>query len=187
MNHPLLFDFPQQFETERLLVRLPMPGDGAPLYEAIIHSLPELKPWLEFAQQVPSVEETELNVRQAHIAFLERKDLRMHIFHRETGAFIGSTGLHRINWEVPKFEIGYWIDTRYSGQGYITEAVKGLTDFSFRELHAQRLEIRCDSKNVKSRKVAERLGFELEGILRRDSLSIDKRDWRDTCIYAKLR
>lgn len=182
---PILIDFSEEIYTERLLIRKPLPGDGEPVYEAMQASLKELKPWMPWANREQSKEEVEIIVREAHAKFLTREDLRLHIFNRETGEFIGGTGLHRMNWDVPKFEIGYWIDKRQSGKGYITESTKALTEFAFHELHAKRVEIRCDRKNTKSRAIPEKLGFILEGILKNDGLSADGKETRDTCIYAK--
>ncbi|WP_174615724.1 GNAT family N-acetyltransferase [Virgibacillus ihumii] len=187
MQNPILSDFPTEFYTERLYIRMPKPGDGKGVSAAIQASKAELKKWLPFAQKDQTVEEVEANVREAHAAFLKREDLRMHIFHRETGELVGLTGLHRIDWGVPKFEIGYWLDSRKTGQGYITEAVKGLTQFAFRELGANRIEIQCDAKNHKSRAIPERLGFILEGIHYNDSIAVDGDELRDTCVFAKVR
>ncbi|MFD3449470.1 GNAT family N-acetyltransferase [Microbacteriaceae bacterium 4G12] len=182
---PLLLDFPSEFYTERLLIRMPLPGDGKAVYQAIEESIEELKPWMPFAQSEQTEEDVEENIRQSHIEFLQRKDLRLLVFLRETGEFVASSGLHRINWNVPKFEIGYWIDSRFSGKGYMTEAVEGILKFAFHELSANRIEIRCDPANVKSRAIPEKLGFKLEGILENDSLSVDGTRLRDTCVYAK--
>ena len=182
---PILLDFSEEFYTERLLIRKPLPGDGKAVYQAMQASLTELKAWMPWAHREQTVEDVEVNMRDAHAKFLTRDDLRLHIFNRETGEFIGSSGLHRINWMIPKFEIGYWIDSRYSGKGYIIEATEAITKFAFTELKANRVEIRCDSKNIKSRAIPERLGFTLEGILQNDGLSADGKELRDTCIYAK--
>ncbi|WP_100012786.1 GNAT family N-acetyltransferase [Lentibacillus sediminis] len=184
---PILKDFPNEFYTERLLIRLPLPGDGEAVFQAMQASREELKKWMAFAQKNQSLEDTEVNVREAHLQFLKRENMRLHLFRRETGEFIGTSGLHRIDWDVPKFEIGYWIDQRHNGKGYITEAVEGITQFAFRELKANRVEIRCDAKNTKSRAVPERLGFALEGVLHQDSVEIGGDQLRDTCIYAKVR
>ncbi|MFA1822591.1 GNAT family N-acetyltransferase [Virgibacillus oceani] len=186
MKKAILKDFPNEFRTERLLIRLPLPGDGKAVYEAIQASKDELKLWLEFAQHDQSLEQTEANVREAHADFLKRTDMRLHIFHYETNEFIGCTGLHAIDWEVPKFEIGYWIDSRQTGKGYITEAVQGVTNFAFQTLEANRVEIRCDAKNNKSRAIPERLEFPLEGIHYKDAVEIDGSELRDTCVYAKV-
>lgn len=183
--NPILKEFPDEFSTERLVIRMPRPGDGKAVYDSIMASINELKPWLSFAQKEQSEQDVELNIRQSYISFLKRDDLRLLVFLKETGEFIASSGLHRIDWSIPKFEIGYWIDSRFSGKGYMTEAVKGITDFALNELNARRIEIRCDEKNVKSRAIPERLGYTLEGILKNNSLTPDTNELRNTCIYAK--
>ena len=184
--NPLLLDFPTEFYTDRLFIRMPLPGDGKVVAQAINESIEELKPWMPFAQDKQTVEEAEINIRKSHAQFLQREDLRLLIFFKETGEFIGSSGLHRMNWDVPKFEIGYWIDSRFSRKGYMTEAVEGIINFALKELGARRLEIRCDSNNVKSRAIPEKLGFKLEGILENDDVAANGLDLRDTCIYAKV-
>ncbi|MEH7327001.1 GNAT family N-acetyltransferase [Priestia megaterium] len=184
--NPLLLDFPKEFYTERLFIRLPLPGDGKVVSQAINESIEELKPWMPFAKNKQTVEEAEISIRKSHTEFLQREDLRLLIFLKETGEFVGSSGLHRMNWNVPKFEIGYWINSRFSKKGYMTEAVEGIMNFALKELGAKRLEIRCDSSNIKSRAIPERLRFRLEGILENDGVSADGLDLRDTCIYAKV-
>ncbi len=182
---PILKDFPHKFETERLFIRLPLPGDGKYVNEAIVESMDHLRPWMNWAQYPPTLEETEIKVRQAYCRFLERLDLRFHLFEKETMEFIGSSGLHRIDWSIPRFEIGYWCRVNKVGKGYITEAVRGLTVFAFEILGAKRVEIRCDERNVRSRKVAERLGYRLEGVLRNHRLAVDNR-LENTCVYAMI-
>lgn len=185
--NPLLFDFPSEFYTERLFIRMPKPGDGKVVYDAIQASMQELKPWMVFAQKEQTAEEIEESIRKSHIQFLQREDLRLLVFSKETGEFIASSGLHRINWDIPQFEIGYWIDSRFSGKGYMVEAAKGITDYAFSELKANRVEIRCDSLNKKSRAIPEKLGFKLEGILESASVTVDSNGLRDMCVFAMTR
>ena len=111
--NPVLLDFPNEFHTERLLIRMPKPGDGKQVYKSITFSINELRPWLPFAQHDQSEEETEFNIRKSHAQFIMREDLRLLIFLKESNQFIGSSGLHHPNWDIPKFEIGYWIDSRF--------------------------------------------------------------------------
>lgn len=184
---PVLLDIPSEFYTERLLIRVPQPGDGKFVYESILASINELKQWLPFACEEQSCEKIEANLRNAYAKFLIREDIRLLLFLKETNVFVGSSGLHNLNWNIPKFEIGYWIDSRYSGNGYMTEAVSGISDFAFNELIAKRVEIRCDTLNKRSKAIPEKLGFALEGTLRNDDLSADGTRLRDTFIYAKVR
>ncbi|EGI2115001.1 GNAT family N-acetyltransferase [Listeria monocytogenes] len=184
--NPVLLDFPSEFYTERLFIRMPMPGDGQVVFQAINESIEDLRRWMAFARKDQTEEEVEINIRKSYTEFLQREDLRLHIFLRETGEFIGSSGLHRINWSVPKFEIGYWINSRFSKKGYMKEAVEGIVNFALEELGAKRLEIRCDPRNTRSRAIPGKLGFKLEGILENDKVSADGATLRDTCIYARV-
>jgi RimJ/RimL family protein N-acetyltransferase len=164
VTKPILRDFPESFETARLVIRAPLPGDGAEMCAAVTESLPELRPWLPWAQDTPTPEGYEENVREARAGFLLRKDLRYQLYLRSApGTLVGSSGFHAIDWDAGRFEIGYWLRTRFAGQGYMTEAVRGLASFAFRELDANRLEIWCDSRNERSAEVARRVGFVHEG------------------------
>ena len=182
---PILRDFPDAFETERLRIRSPLPGDGPEVYAAVAESLEELKPWMPWARRELTVEVEEENMRRARAAFLERSDLMLLLFLKGTGTLVGGSGLHRIDWEVPKFEIGYWLRTRFAGQGYMTEAVGGITAFAFDCLGARRVEIRCGTLNRRSARVAERGGFRLEGELRNDKVGPGGEP-RHTLVYSMI-
>lgn len=187
---PLMIDLPERLETERLLLRSPRPGDGAVLNAAVCASLAELQPWLPWAQTVPTTDESELQCRKMHARFVAREDLTVFIFERRAdggeGALLGGSGLHRIDWAVPRFEIGYWRRSGHDGRGIVTEAARALTRLAFDALGARRVEVRMDARNLRSMRVAERAGFVFEGVLRQDALTVDGRP-RDTRVYARVR
>ena len=183
--NPILLDFPDSFETERLTIRSPLPGDGEELQAAVAESIDDLRPWMPWADHVPTVEEEEEAVRRGRARFLTREDLWLLLFLKGTHTLVGGSGLHRMDWDVPSFEIGYFARSRFAGQGYITEAVRGVTRFAFETLEARRVEIRCDARNERSRHVAERAGFELEATLRNHAVAADG-ELRDTLIYVCL-
>jgi RimJ/RimL family protein N-acetyltransferase len=137
-------------------------------------------PW---AKEHRTVDDSEASARRARVAFLQRSELRLHLYLRGTDTMVGSSGLHRIDWEVPKFEIGYWCRTGFTGRSFITEAVLGITAFAFDTLGAKRVEIRCDSSNLPSVRVAQRAGFLLEGELSNNEVGSDG-TIRDTLIFA---
>jgi RimJ/RimL family protein N-acetyltransferase len=183
--NPLLLDFPDSFETERLTIRAPRVEDAQELIDAVSESLPELRPWMPWAKEAPTLDFEITRLRQALARWITREDLLMHVYLKGTSTFVLGSGLHRIDWRSGKFETGYWVRTRFMGQGFVTEAVHGITAFAFRHLHANRVEIRCDAQNIRSAAVARRCGFLLEGILRHDSLSVAG-DLRSTMIFSKL-
>ena len=184
---PILIEVPEKLETERLLLAAPRPGLGPAMSVAIAESFGALSLWMPWAQQVPSIEESEATMRRAQAEFILRKDLNYQIYDREpTGRrLLGGTGLHRIDWAARRFEVGYWIRASAEGKGYVSEAVRALAGMAFGSLLARRVEIRMDGNNVRSRAVAERCGFELEAVLKSDSLT-PHGDPRDTCVYVKL-
>lgn len=183
---PMMLDFPESFDTERLTIRSPQWGDGADVNVAIQESVEELRPWLPFAENIPSLEASEVSVRKARLRFLERSDLMLHLRDKATDEFVGSSGLHRMDWNARSFEIGYWVRTSRSGEGLVTEAVRGIEQFAMVHLQANRLEIRCDARNVRSASVAKRSGYTQEGILRR--IKQDRTGaWVDTIIFSKVR
>lgn len=184
--NPILRDFPDEFLSARLLIRSPRPGDGTMLYEAVIESLEHLKPWMPWAHNPVTLEAEEAVVRRMHANFLAREDLTLFLLERNTGRFIGGSGLHRIDWNVPRFEIGYWVRASEQGKGFITEAVAAISDFVFEKLFAERVEIHMDTHNERSWRVAERLHFQLEGIHRRDARDMNGA-LRDTRVYAMIR
>lgn len=187
---PLLIDLPERIETGRLLLRSPRPGDGAALSAAVCESLAELQPWLPWAQAAPTADESELQCRKMHARFVAREDLPVFIFERRPeggeGALLGGSGLHRIDWTVPRFEIGYWRRSGQGGRGIVTEAARTLAHLAFDVLGARRVEVRMDARNARSLRVAERAGFVFEGVLRQDMLDVAGQP-RDTCVYSRVR
>lgn len=183
---PILIDLPMPITTPRLILRPPQPGDGAELNRAIVESFEDLNKWMPWARERPSVEASEEHVRRASAKWILREDLLVLVFDRETGLLAGSTGLERINWNLPRFEIGYWVRKRFAGKGYITESTNALTRYAFQQLGAKRVEIRCDAKNARSLGVMNRLGFEYEGTLRRDNTHSNSTELRDTLVYSRI-
>lgn len=181
---PILLDIPTTLHTERLVLRLPEPGDGARIFPSVQASLAELRPWMPWARD-PSPESIETWARGAIANFYKRTELTYVAWAQDDGRHIANLGTHHIDWSVPRFEIGYWCHSGESGRGYITEAVRALTQYLFDTLGAYRVEIKMDIRNVRSARVPERLGFALEGVLRQDARGVAG-ELRDTKIYARI-
>jgi RimJ/RimL family protein N-acetyltransferase len=182
---PILRDLPETLETERLLIAPFRPGQGAQVHEAVMESMDNLLPWMPWAKRDYSTAESEEYCRRTYSKFIAREQIPMGLTLKSTGEIVGSSGLHNLKWEVPKFEIGYWCRRQFEGQGYITEAVKAITSFALSSLGAKRLEIRCDARNLRSRRVAERAGYTLEAEMRNECIAIDG-FLRTTLVFAKF-
>ena len=187
MSDPILHDVPESIESDRLTLRCPRPGDGKILYESVAESLQELRkhiasvPWVAAEQ---SVESSEIYCRNAFANFAARRDMPYLVFERSTQVLVGCVGLHRPNWQTPKFEVGYWCRSSQSGNGYVTEAVRAVVKVAAHTLRAVRVELFTDAENVKSKAVAERAGFVLEGVLMNERRAPDG-SLRNTCVYAR--
>jgi RimJ/RimL family protein N-acetyltransferase len=139
-------------------------------------------PW---ANPVQSAEDYEILARRMMARRILREEFMLLVFRKSDGLLAGSCGMHHIDWDVPRFEIGYWLRTSLTGQGYVTEAVNGLTTFCRDVLHAKRLEIRCDTRNTRSAAVAERAGYQLEAHFRADRRGT-RGEISDTLVYVRL-
>jgi RimJ/RimL family protein N-acetyltransferase len=186
---PLTLPLPPQWLTPRLVLRCPTPADIPEVNAAVSESLPRLKPWMPWAQEPPTAARADVEFRRMQAAFLQREELAMFMFERSAGhtqgRFVGGCGLHRIDWTLRRFEIGYWRRTT-AANGLIDEAVQALTRLAFDGFDALRVEIRMDERNLASRRVAERNGYTLEGVLRADSTTPTGQP-RDTRLYARVR
>ena len=78
--NPLLLDFPDSFDTERLTIRAPRVEDAQEVMEAVIESLPELRPWMPWAAEPPVLEGTVGRLRHAMAKWITREDLLLHIY-----------------------------------------------------------------------------------------------------------
>ena len=174
---------PALLQTDRLIVRAARPGDGAMLHEAVVESQAELAPWLPWVTPLPTLEQTEAKCAAAFERFERNEDLMAIFLLKETGALVGGGGLHKANWTLRQFEVGYWGRTRFLGAGFVTEGVRALARHAIEVLGAQRVFLTTDERNLRSRRLAERAGFEYEGTLRKERLDLEGR-LRDTRVYA---
>jgi RimJ/RimL family protein N-acetyltransferase len=173
---------PDELRTERLVLRPYRPVDAAALFEAVEESRGRLRLWLDWVDEFRTPEHARYYVSGAAHDWARRHDLFFGLFDAG-GSYLGNAGLHNIDWSLRSFEIGYWLREGAVGHGYAQEAVRRLTRFAFEELAANRVEIRCDPRNERSRRVAERLGFVFEGCLRNSRQDPQGRP-RDTAVYA---
>jgi ribosomal-protein-serine acetyltransferase len=185
MNERILIDLPDQFETERLLLRVPQPGEGAIRFAAIEESAGELRAWTFVTHQELTLSDSEARCRRDHARFMAREEFQFHIWRKVDGVFVGVIFLRTFDWSIPCFEMGYWQRTSMAGSGYMTEAAVALAHYGFTYLGAKRLELFCNPRNQRSAKVAERAGFTLEARLVRDWRGPNG-DLTDSLLYVQL-
>lgn len=82
-------------------------------------------------------------------------------------------------------ELGYWLAEDYWGRGIMTRAVKRICKEGFSRWDIQRIYAEPFAHNAGSRRVLEKAGFSLEGVMRRGVYKRGK--VCDFCMYALLR
>ncbi len=165
-KNPILITLPMPIETDRLILRPPVLGDGVALHEAVEETWADLNRWMIWAQKKLTADECEANIRAAHADFILRKDMRIHGFEKDTGRLVVSSGVHRFDWAIRRFEIGYWVRQSAQGKGYATECGAALTRYAFEVMGARHVTIEHADGNDASRRVIEKLGFVKEGVLK---------------------
>jgi RimJ/RimL family protein N-acetyltransferase len=166
-------------------VRCWEPTDAEALKEAVDASIDHLLPWMPWAGNEPqTVEEKVELLRDFRGRFDLDQDYVYAIFSRDESKALGGTGLHKRHGELA-FEIGYWIRASHAGKGLATEASGALTKVAFELCDVDRVEIRVEPVNERSRRVPLKLGYREEAILRRRLPMGDEP--RDAVIYSIFR
>jgi RimJ/RimL family protein N-acetyltransferase len=175
---------PYRIVTQRLVLRCWEPRDAALLKDAVDTSIDHLLPWMPWAAHEPqSVEEKVDLLRLFRGNFDLGTDFVYGIFDHDESQAVGGTGLHtRIAPEA--YEIGYWIRASRAGEGLGTEATAALTRAAFELTDVERIEIRCDPANDRSRAIPRKLGYTEEAILRR---RLHYPEPRDVVVYSLFR
>jgi ribosomal-protein-serine acetyltransferase len=83
------------------------------------------------------------------------------------GELVGNISFNTINHSLKKVEIGYWLARPQQGKGIVTKAVAKMIEIAFTQLDMEKVQISAAEQNSSSRRVCERLGFTLEGIITR--------------------
>lgn len=99
------------------------------------------------------------------------------------GLVVGAIGMTTN--ESKNASIGYWCVREERGRGFTTRALRLLCRYALDELELKRLELITDPDNAASQRVAEKVGFRREGVLRSHLLHPDGRR-RDSVMFSLL-
>lgn len=146
---------PEEITAGPILLRRWRPEDAPALHLAILDSFDHLQPWMHWAAERPSLEQTREVIERPG------QDFTYGMF--SEGEVAGGCGLH---WRRGPnvLEIGYWVAARHARKGYARAAAGALTEAALALPGIERVEIRCDEANVASAAVPQRLGYRLDRI-----------------------
>jgi len=184
-NKNILIDIPVPIVTPRLILRPLQAGDGAALTAAKAETWEDLTQWMAWTDKGQDADADEAYVRNCHAEFILRKDITLLGLEKDTNRPVIWTGLHRFDWTLRHFEIGYWVRKSAQGQGYATESTNALIRYAFNALNAKRMKIHHAKDNDASRTVIEKLGFEREAIKKQAHELPDGRIVDEYC-YVRL-
>ena len=153
-----------KFETERIKLRRLKLSDAQDIYENL-----QDKEIIKWTLNIPWPYEKQdaiKFIRETHYRIKEKTGYALGIVLKETNRVIGVIDIFKIDWKNKNAELGYWLGKKYWGRGLTTEAVKLMLKFAFEKLKLHRVYASLFEENVASRRVLEKSGFKLEGIMR---------------------
>lgn len=167
-------------------VLLPRTVAVAEAYQALLEVNHErLARWFPGFDQPPTPEATRADLQRRGQAWLEGSQLPL-VIAVEAGSSWRLVGAVTLLLDAParSGELGYWIDAGSEGRGLVTRAAAAVLDHAFGPLGLHRVELRTIPANEPSRRVAGRLGFTQEGVLRGAAAILGGR--RDEVVYGLL-
>ncbi len=176
MNYEILVN-------DHIILKLSHEEDAEAFFNLTDKNREHLRPWLPWVDVTLSPEDTKKYLITCQEGFRDKKSADFGIIYN--GVAVGRMGFHTINHTHKWAEVGYWLDAEYQGKGIMTESVKALMNWGFKEYNLHRIQIKCDSLNIKSKAIPERLGFVLEGTAREDHVHGDT--FSDGLIFGILR
>ncbi|MHA1906791.1 MAG: GNAT family N-acetyltransferase [Candidatus Thorarchaeota archaeon] len=174
---PLLLEIAEELDSERIILRKYRKGDGIGFLEMFDRNdnREQLKESVSEAKEVKTEDDAEVRIRQMMVDWEARKRFVMTIWLKEKTTQIGQIWIEANRWDVPSFELGWFLDTGYWGKGYATEAAKRAMEFIFGNLNAHKIVVITRDYNERSYRLAERLGFVKEGHFREGRIEEGKR------------
>jgi ribosomal-protein-serine acetyltransferase len=141
-------------------------ADAPHLFQAARESIVSLSAWMIWCRESYNLSDSETFIAASAHAWRKREQFSFAIASRKSGSFLGSIGLSHINWAHKVAHLGYWVRTGCTTRGVATAAARQAARFAFLDLGLNRLELLIPIGNRPSRRVAEKLGALLEGVLR---------------------
>ncbi len=178
--------FQEELTSERLTLRRTRPTleTATTMFKVIDANRAHLGKWLSWVESTLAVEDTLKYLFDKEEQTEKGTKIEYGIYlGRE---YIGNVSIFDISTKNKSGEIGYWLSSSHARHGYMTEAVKTLEKEAFENLELNRVQIKCDERNIASAGVAKKCGYKYEGTLRQNMRNNYYNDLRNTLVFSKL-
>jgi len=176
---------PLERSTDRFTLRPFRRRDVEPLYSAVLVSFAELHQWLPWANKRYSRLDATNFVKDSTRAWREGRAYDFAIrAHGYPNVHVGNMSIWHTSRVFRTGEVGYWINSEHANEGVATECARLILAVGFEELHMHRIILRIAIGNRASERVAEKLGFTKEGVLR-EELKV-REEWLDHSVWGLL-
>jgi RimJ/RimL family protein N-acetyltransferase len=146
----------------------------------------EIASWLDQVPQPYSKADARAYVAMTRRGWKEATHAAFAVTDASTGDVIGSVGVHWLDPEQRVAEVGYWVARGARGRGVATRATKLAARWAIDRCGMKRIQLRADTRNAASQLVAERAGFQREGVLRSSRFNPRQGRRVDFAIYSLL-
>jgi ribosomal-protein-serine acetyltransferase len=170
------------YQDDTLSVRVLQHYHAEALYAIVDENRAYLRPWMNWVDDQKSPADSLAFIKLNLEALAANNGLAVGIWYK--GELVGSSGYLFWQWASRSTEIGYWITEAANGKGIMTRTCVALIDYAFETLRLNRVLIMAATENRKSRAIPERLGFNLDGVLREDGWLYDR--YVDHAVYSML-
>ncbi|MCB2223178.1 MAG: GNAT family N-acetyltransferase [Actinobacteria bacterium] len=177
---------PTKDRTTRRLVLHPFRRrDADPLIAAVGDSIDDLARWLPWAHDGYGRSDAVRFIRDSSAAWAEGRafDFAIRAADRPR-RHLGNVSVWHTSRREEAGEIGYWVRSNATGSGIGTEAAARVVQVAFEELGLHRVTLRIAVGNHASERIAEKLGFVREGLLRKEVLVAGT--WLDHSLWGIL-
>jgi len=154
--HKSPLNLPVRLDTERLNIRKYAEGDGRELYLLLerYNNRELLKTNVEEVSSIKTETEAEMRFRKRSAEWIARDRFVMGIWLKSQSMYVGEIWIEPEKWEVPSFEIGWFLDQGYQGRGIATEALRHSLEFLFNNIKAHKVIVITRDTNSKSYRLA---------------------------------
>jgi RimJ/RimL family protein N-acetyltransferase len=149
--------------AQTVTIRPYEPVDAPELYAAVHESMAEVAPWMPWCHPGYSRNEAADWIEQTIVG--HRAGTLFDFAILADGRFAGACGINRIDGANRVANLGYWIRTSRAGAGITPRAVRLLLDWAFHATALNRIEIVAAVDNVRSQRVAAKVGARREAVL----------------------